>query len=701
MRFAHFNFDPSSDRLGEGPQCEVYRAVDTRLGRTVALKILRPHVELDPDATKRFEREAKHTSSLEHPNIATIYEYGSDPDRERTYIAMEYLQGKALDRIVKTRTLGFEEAVRIGLQVTSALELVHRQGLIHRDLKPANIMVLDDGSVKLLDFGICRSAAETNITQEGILVGTVLYMSPEQVRGEDLDVRSDVFALGSVLYHAATGALPFGGSTFPEVCMAILEAAPRPPSEVRTGFPEQFEDFLLRCLSREREDRYSSGGAAHGALLAVADSMRPESRIRPARTADGRIAITPIEAADGREPTTLMAAGIRKDLRSELARSTGLEVELPDAGQEIAPGADTYVLHGSLRLMGQRGELELRVERGRGAEGTSELFRGRFTHSDNDEWGLQAQLVRAVAREVRRQLSEHAFQPAEEEQRDPARADAYTRRAHDMLHHGSAKQLMGAISTLRRALDADPNYALAHAGMAEALVRKFLYWDGDHTFVQESIDEARRSMALDADCAEAHTSLGFAYTLTGRHAEAQKEYRLALQLDRDEWLAHRLLGASLAREGNAKGATRHLRRAIELHPSHIGSYDHLYSVLRGLDRHGEAEEVARQGMEAARATLSEVPINLEARAHLALIAARMGDEKLALAELEELRRVAPKDGYALFHVAATQAVLGRPAPALAALAEAQSRGYYIESELLRNADFDLLRELPEFRKFTG
>ena len=164
MRFAHFQFDPQTDRLGEGPSSEVFRAEDTRLGRTVALKILRPHVEFDPAAKERFEREAKHTSNLAHPNIATIYEYGQD--RGTSFIAMEYLEGRTLDAILKDHRLGYDEGMAIALQVFPAVKLVHQRGLIHRDLKPANIMVLDDGLVKLLDFGICRSTAESNITQE-------------------------------------------------------------------------------------------------------------------------------------------------------------------------------------------------------------------------------------------------------------------------------------------------------------------------------------------------------------------------------------------------------------------------------------------------------------------------------------------------------------------------------------------------------
>ena len=699
MRFAQFDFDPAEDKLGEGPQCEVYRAVDSRLGRTVALKILRPHVELDPDATKRFEREAKHTSSLAHSNIATIFEYGTDEKTQRSFIAMEYLQGRALDKIIKERALSFEEGVRIGLQVTSALDLVHKQGLVHRDLKPANIMVLDDGTVKLLDFGIARSTSETNITQDGILVGTVLYMSPEQVRGEDLDVRNDVFALGSVLYHATTGKLPFPGTSFPEVCMAILECSPQRPAELRSSFPPALEEFLLRCLSRDRDDRYPNGAAAHGALMAVAETLRPVGGLQKPSALQGQLYIPTVDVADGREKTEAFAAGLRRDVVNELERSTGLEVlAVADVPRDIGTA---FSLGCTLKIMGQRGAIDLKLERGTGSGGRVEVHRDRLVRSDNDEWGLQAQLVSGIARTVRRKLSEQVLQPADRSRTDPEAARRHAQRAHDTLHMGSSRHLIAAISSFRRAIDADPTFALAHAGMSEALVRKYLYWDGDQTFIDEAIATGRHALALDSRCAEAHTSLGFAYSMTGRSSDAQREYRLAIQLDNNEWLAHRLLGAVLAREGNFKNASPLLRRAIIIKPTHIASYDHLYTVLTALDRYQEAIEIADEGISTANGLLESVDHNLEARVHLALLHARMGNADEAYKQLEEIRRVSPKDGYGLFHQACVYAVLQRPAESLQALTEAQSRGYYVESELQRNSDFDLLRGLPEFTKFTG
>jgi serine/threonine protein kinase/tetratricopeptide (TPR) repeat protein len=700
VKFAHFEFDPEQDRLGEGPQSEVFRAVDTRLGRTVALKVLRPHVELDPAAAQRFDREAKHTSSLEHKNIGTIYEY--DKWRGTSYIAMEYMEGRTLDKIVKDGPISFEEGVRIGRQVTAALALVHERGLVHRDLKPANIMVLEDGTVKLLDFGICRSGNEAGITQSGMLVGTVLYMAPEQVRGEEVTPRTDVFALGSVLYHATTGSLPFPGRSFPEVCMAILDGTPLLPSEQRSGFPQPLEGFLLRCLGRDPRERWANGAAAHGALLSVAETMRLSTGLVKSASVKGRVLITPLIVRDGNDHANQFAGSLRRDLSSELSRSTQLRItlleneQLPDNGEN-----GTYVMRGRLELDGPRGVLDYVIERANGAklDDTSELWRDRVEAVDEDEWGLQAQLVGTVARAVKRKLADFALAPSNHVvRRDPQAATAFCFHAHEVLHKGTTKHLLAAVSSFRRAVEADSNCALAYAGLGESHVRKFLYWDGDVSFLEEAEQYARRAIALDPTCAEAHTSLGFAFSVGGRRRDAQREYRLALQIDNDEWLAHRLLGALLARDGNHKGASPLLRRAIALRPSHIGSYDHLYEVLCSLDRYEEALEIADRGIQAARRNLSRVPDDQDARLHLALLLARMGSRDEALAEVARARELAPKDGFTAFHIACVHSLLGDVETGLAALLEAQARGYYVQSELTRNTDLDALRGREEFQQ---
>jgi len=707
MRFAHFEFDPENDRLGEGPLSEVYRAVDVELGRTVALKILRPHAEIDPASDVRFKREAQHTSLLKHPNIATIYECGKD--HGTSFIAMEFLEGRTLDAILKERQLGFEECLRIARALASALAVVHKRSLIHRDLKPGNVMVLDDGSVKLMDFGIARATNESSITQHGMLVGTVLYMSPEQVRGDELDVRSDIFALGSVLYHMSTGVLPFPGKTFPEVCMAILDGKPRPPSQVRLGLPKALEDVIAKCLTPEPADRFPDAEA----VLAVLESVpggQSNSNGSTAVVLPGSIVIPPVTYAGpsperGLSPDHSIAGSLRKDLATALRRTRGLRVLLPEDGQLPESEPFDFVLRSHLEIDGAKGMLDLHLERydmrESGSRTPHEVLKDSVAYDDPNEFGLEAGLVNGAVRVVKKRLSEIAKRPASPAKRDPVRAAALVRSATDTLLRGKTKHLLVALGTLHAALEADPQSAPAYAGLAGALVRQFLYFDGETTYLDQAREKANRALAFDSSCATAHTALGFAHHLSGHPVDAEREYRLAIQIDHDEWLAHRLLGALLSRGGNFKESAPLLRRAINLKPNHIGSYDHLHSVLQRLNRYEEAIQIAESGIAAARAHLSEVPDNMEARLHLALLLARMGSHEEARVEATRAREMAPRDGYTAFHAACVFAIAGDLGESIEALKAAVSRGYYVDSELLRNTDFDVLRGLPEFKTLTG
>jgi tetratricopeptide (TPR) repeat protein/predicted Ser/Thr protein kinase len=702
MRFAHFQFDPEKDRLGEGPLSEVYKAEDLQIGRTVALKILRSHAEIDPQADTRFLREAQHAGSLVHRNITTIYEYG---EYEKTpYIAMEYLEGRTLDKIIKERRLGYEECLRIARQLTDALAEVHKAELIHRDLKPGNVLLQDDGTLKLLDFGIARARDEAGITQHGMLVGTVLYMSPEQVRGEDLGFRSDIFSLGALLYHVMTGELPFPGESFPEVCMAILDGQSRRPSEVRQGFPLPLEEFLLQCMENSPQDRFENGKDASGYLTTVADKLTGTNTSRPTNLS-GTL-VVPEVTCGGPFPESchVMAGGVRKDLIAELSRNKGLTV-LAQELQEVSPDANhDYVLNLDLEVVGKHGTLKLGLEFFE--SGTQGQRKTRTTHDvcereDEDEWALQEDLVRSAMRVLRRRLSEVSLQPEPGRGRQVERAQAVVATAFTTLRKGRSKHIASALYQCREALELDRYCSLAYAAMSEALVRKYLLWDGDPTFIEEARDAAGKALTLDPQCAQAHTALGLANHLSGHTDDAAREYRLAKQLDPEEWMAYRLLGAIYAREGNFKGSAPLLQRAINLHPTHIAAYDHLYTVLERLERREEADEWADQGIAIARKHLGQVPDDMDARLHMALLYARLGNHASARKAVDEARKQAAKDAYTAFHTACVYALLGDPVDAMEALQLARDRGYYVKSELARNTDLDVLRGLPEFQEMLA
>ena len=698
MKFAHYEFDLKEDLIGSGQSSQVYRATDLKLDRTVALKILEAHVTIDPEASERFKREARAGGKLINPNIAMVFNFDTTEveGQERSYIAMEFLEGKPLDKVIKenAQTLGYEECLRIAEQVASALAMVHESEIIHRDLKPGNIMVMNDGMVKLLDFGIARATDESSITQKGMLVGTVLYMSPEQVRGEELTFTSDVFAFGSVLYHLCTGKLPFPGSSFPEVCMTILDGEYEEPTEARPGFPEPISAVIKRCLEPEPVDRFANGREVHTAILSAIKDMH--SSTSTLQVAEGDLHILPFDATTGAEG---LAGGTRKDLASDLDRTKRLSVFL---SKEVDPAGQAdvdFLLKGELSTLPSGASLELRLERwGTGERGRAVVqeWEDVVRIEDDDEWSLQESLARVAARFVRQGMREVSVRPSHDLQRDPEQSEKLAHQAHDKLLRGTSKHVIACMSMIRAAIEKNAYSPKAYSCLAEAMVRKFLMWDGDPSFLDEAREYANRSLGLDQECAEAHTSLGFAYQHSGQPTDAQREYRIAIQIDPEEWMAHSYLGALLAREGNFKYAQEHLERSLKLRPQYVGAADNLYLVHMRLGAVEQAITVAEAGIQSGLEQLIKFPDDQETRTHTALLFARLGRREEARELLEEAREKFPKDGFTNFRVACILAALGDSQEAVTELNAARDRGYFVRGELLGSTDLEILRGLPGF-----
>jgi serine/threonine-protein kinase len=700
---------------------EVYRAMDTRLGREVAVKVVAGHLMDDPNALARLEREARTVAALSHPNIVAVYDFGRE--NGIVFAVLELLEGQALERYLATEHLSWRRALEVAVSIADGLASAHGKGLVHRDLKPANIFITEDGLVKLLDFGLAkqdpfRSTSQTGRpgdaadTEPGAILGTVGYMSPEQVRGERADHRSDIFSLGCVLHEMLTRRKPFGGGTPAETLAAILRD---PPSELATAdgqLPPRVNGVVRRCLEKNSDHRFQSARDLAFALREILnDSQTPPSstRTEPVRArarpgpvlvavsllvlagvvwldprarsllvpnAGGRVrslAVLPLTNLSGDSGQEYFADAMTEELTTRLAKLgnwrvtsrtsvmgyRGTRKKIPEIAKEL--GVDA-ILEGSVIRDGPRVKI------------TAELIDGR---TDRHLWAdiyerelesvlaIQNDVARAVAREVNVKLSPEADAGLAAATRHvlPAAYDAYVRGRH-AWDKRSESDLREAIGFFQESIDADPTYAPAYAGMADCYAQLGY---GSYIWPEDAFTRARaaarRALELDPTQAEAHASLGYALMYYDwNFSEAEAEFKRAIELNRNYAIAHQWYAYLLtAIERPLSDADGEIATAKSLDPLSVPiNIDRAYI----LHYYGRNEEALRS----VRLALEMNPKYAPGYFWLARIytsEGRYADAETALQKIGSLRRWTPAmavQGY-------LDAKSGRPQEAKDVLAE--------------------------------
>jgi serine/threonine protein kinase/tetratricopeptide (TPR) repeat protein len=712
--------------LGTGGMGEVYRARDTRLERDIAVKVLPERLANDPVSLARFQREARAVAALSHPNIVAIFDV--DLDQGRPYVVMELLEGETLGRCLKRSSLDWRSALAIATAVADGVAAAHAKGIIHRDLKPENIYLTAGGGVKVLDFGLARvakatpttaalSATVTFETQQGSLLGTVCYMSPEQVRGQHADARSDVFALGCVLFEMVTGQRPFPGETTADVMVAILHSAPPLLSESGRSRPAALDRVIARCLEKEPARRFSSAAEVAAALKAIPpdtaaqDSVQQhagDTVVEPAARprAGASVAVLPFVNMSSDPENEYFSDGLAEELINVLSKLEGLRVasrtsafafkgkneDVRRLGEQLNVRT---VLQGSVRKSGNR--LRISAQLGNVADGF-QLWSETYNRQLEDVFAIQDEIAQSIAKALRVLLTEKDRQALE---RRPTAADvrAYEHylRGMQLFHQFRRSALEAAVDMFTQAIDIDPCYARAHAGLADCYSSLYTYWNVRGDTVAKADAASQKALELDPESAEAHTARGVTLALRKRYAEARQEFETAIRLDPNLFEARYFYGRACMAEGRLEEAARLFAEASRLRPEDYQALLLGAPVLAGLGRQAESEVAYRRGVQAAEAYLKLYPDSARALYLGATGWCQLGDRARALAWARRALAVDPDEPMTLYNVACVYSLLGQTEEAIDTLSRAVAQGYAHKEWILNDADFKPLHGHARFQ----
>ncbi len=625
------------EKLGEGGMGVVYKAEDTKLGRPVALKFLPQELTRDTEAKARFVKEARAASALDHSNICTVYEIDETGDG-RSFIAMAYYSGETVKANIEQGPIDIEAAARIAIDISKGLSKAHAKGIVHRDIKPANILVTEDGEAKIVDFGLAKLATGTKLTKTGTRIGTVSYMSPEQVYGEKIDHRTDIWSLGVVLYEMITGHPPFAGEYDQSVMYAIVHDEPEPITWRRAGTPPELERIVKKALTKDLEKRYQCMDDIRVDL----ESFLEKTGSKPGDTArEPSIAVLPFVNMSPDPENEYFGDGLAEELINALTQLKGLRVVARTSAfrfrgretdiREIGRQLDVYsILEGSVRKSGNK--LRITAQLINVVDGYH-IWSDRYDREMEDIFTIQDEIARSIVNKLEVALSLKTGTPLVKQYTDNLEAyNLYLKGLYEW-NRMTPDGWISSRECFEEAVRMDSGFAPAHIGLA-IWYQSQAYWGEIPPMeaYERSMENAKQALEIDDTMADPHAVLACNYFLYDRNwSESEREFKRSLELDptstitRVNYALHLVLNdrfedaleqpkiaqrydpfstivntwAALVLHytGKTAEAVARLRDTITMDPAHWQPHYHLANVYLDQSSLGEASAEAEKAVE--------------------------------------------------------------------------------------------------------